>query len=76
MRTTLNLPDAIAAQAKKRALEEGTTMTDILVQGLKARLERTTLARVLPVSKFAGGLASGVAWDSLVAAESAEVWYR
>jgi hypothetical protein len=76
MRTTLNLPDAIAAQAKKRALEEGTTMTDILVQGLKARLERTNLARALPVSKFSGGLAPGVAWDSLVAAESEGERYR
>ena len=69
MRTTLNLPDAVAAQAKKRALEEGTTMTDILVQGLMARLERTNLARVLPVSKVSGGLVSGVAWNTLVAAE-------
>jgi hypothetical protein len=76
MRTTLNLPDAIATQAKKRALEEDTTMTDILVQGHNARLERTTLARALPVSKVTGGLASGVAWDRLVAAESEGERYR
>jgi hypothetical protein len=76
MRTTLNLPDAIAAQAKKRALEEGTTLTDILVQGLKARLERIQLARALPVSKFSGGLAEGVEWDTLIAAESEGDGYR
>lgn len=70
MRTTLNLPDPIAIQAKKRALEEGTTMTDILVQGLKARLERSHQARVLPVSTASGGLVRGLAWDRLEAAES------
>jgi hypothetical protein len=69
MRTTLNLPDAMVAQAKKRAFEEGTTMTEILVLGLKARLERSQLARALPVSKSGGGLASGIRWEGLEAAD-------
>jgi hypothetical protein len=76
MRTTLNLPDPMVAQAKKKALEEGTTLTDILVQGLKARLERNQLARTLPVSKARGGLASGVDWDRLEAAEPEGETYR
>lgn len=45
-------------------------MTDILVQGLKARLERSHQARVLPVSTASGGLVRGLAWDRLEAAES------
>jgi hypothetical protein len=76
MRTTLNLPDPMVAQAKKRALEEGTTMTEILVQGLRARLERTQLARVLPVSKAAGGLVQGLEWARLEAAEPEGDRYR
>jgi hypothetical protein len=76
MRTTLNLPDPMVAQAKKKALEEGTTMTEILVQGLRARLERNNLVRVLPVSTSIGGLVRGVEWGTLEAAESEEDAYR
>ena len=76
MRTTLNLPDPMVAQAKKRALEEGTTMTDILIQGLKARLERSKLVRSLPVSTASGGLVQGVSWDTLEAAEPEGDLYR
>lgn len=76
MRTTLNLPDPMVAQAKKKALEEGTTLTELLVQGLKARLERNQLARTLPVSKASGGLARGVAWATLEAAEPDGESYR
>jgi hypothetical protein len=76
MKTTLNLPDPMVAQAKKRALEEGTTMTEILVQGLKARLERSQLVRVLPISKSTGGLVQGVEWDTLEATESEGDKYR
>ena len=76
MRTTLNLPDPMVAQAKRRALEEGTTMTDILVQGLQARLERTHPDRELPVSKAEGGLQRGVSWARLQAAEAEGELYR
>jgi hypothetical protein len=66
----------MVAQAKKRAFEEGTTMTDILVQGLKARLERSQLACALPVSKAGGGLNPGLRWGKLVAADSGVDDYR
>ena len=51
-------------------------MTDILVQGLKERLERRELARALPVSKAEGGLIPGVHWEKLVAADSTGDDYR
>jgi hypothetical protein len=76
MKTTLNIPDAVVAQAKKRAAAEGTTLTDILVQGLKARLEKSKPDRVLPISTASGGLKKGLRWDKLEAAEPEEELYR
>jgi hypothetical protein len=76
MRTTLNLPDPMVAQAKRRALEECTTMTELLVQGLKSRLETVSYIRDLPVSKAGGGLCEGVSWEDLAAAEPEEERYR
>jgi len=44
MRTTINLPDALAEAAKRRASEEGRTFTSVVEEGLRtvlaARLER------------------------------------
>lgn len=76
MKTTLNLPDVIALRAKRRALEEGTTLTELIVQGLKARLEREALPGELPVSRASGGLCPGVSWESLAAAEDGAEAYR
>jgi hypothetical protein len=38
MRTTINLPDALAAQAKARAAAEGRTFTSLVEEGLRAVL--------------------------------------
>jgi hypothetical protein len=65
MKTTLNIPDQIIKDAKLRAVEEGTTLTDLLVQGLRIRLARGAPARSLPVSSARGGLQPGVEWGSL-----------
>jgi hypothetical protein len=35
MRTTLNLPDSLAEQAKQRAIEQGRTFTSIVEEGLR-----------------------------------------
>lgn len=35
MRTTINLPDALAEEAKRRAKETGCTFTSLLVDGLR-----------------------------------------
>jgi hypothetical protein len=72
MRTTLNLPDSIALQAKRRALDEGTTLTDLIVQGLKARLGGKAAPGPLPVSEAVGGLKPGIDWNELAVADGSE----
>jgi len=76
MKTTLNLPDQIVRDAKRRALEEETTLTDLIVQGLKARLERGGQSVSMPVSQAGGGLRPGVDWARLEAAENEGEVYR
>ncbi len=38
MRTTINLPDNLIVQAKKVALESGTTLTEIIANALRESL--------------------------------------
>lgn len=76
MKTTLNIPDGLAREAKRVALLEGTTLTRLIVEGLENRLEKTQARGPLPVSGAAGGLREGVSWDHLVAAEPDEESYR
>lgn len=38
MRTTINLPDALAAEAKARAAAEGRTFTSFVEEGLRSML--------------------------------------
>lgn len=38
MRTTLNLPDALVEQAKRRAASQGRTLTSLIEEGLHAVL--------------------------------------
>lgn len=59
MRTTVDLPDELLRQARRRAAEEGTTLTALLADGLRLRLsgQRTSRRpRPLPVSRIGGGL--------------------
>jgi hypothetical protein len=60
MRTTVNLPDELLRQARQRAAEEGTTLTALLADGLRLRLDRSSSGsrrlRRLPVSKLGGGM--------------------
>ena len=65
MRTTLNIPDQIKKDAKMRAVEEGKTLTDLLVEGLRLRLGKTIPVRALPVSSASGGLLPEVDWRFL-----------
>ena len=76
MRTTLNIPDSLIKDAKRRAIEEGRTLTDLLVEGLKVRLARSAPARALPVSTATGGLLEGVTWEGLEPADHAGESYR
>lgn len=60
MRTTIDLPDGLLRNARKRAAEEGTTLTALLADGLRMRLgdssQPRTKSRKLPVSKINGGM--------------------
>lgn len=68
MKTTLNIPDDVARDAKLRAVEERKTFTDMVVEGLALRLARSAPSIPLPVSAARGGLQRGVEWSDLEAA--------
>jgi hypothetical protein len=56
VRTTLNLPDALAEEAKERAAAEGRTFTSLVEEGLRMVLERTPEASTRePLPTFRGG---------------------
>ncbi|MFP4552150.1 MAG: hypothetical protein ACLFNT_15185 [Spirochaetales bacterium] len=60
MRTTLNLPDELAREAKLRAVEENTTLTRLIVEGLEYRVRSPRSSGPLPVSRASGGVREGV----------------
>lgn len=40
MKTTIDIPDALADQARRLVRAEGTTLRDLVVSGLRAEIER------------------------------------
>jgi len=64
MRTTVRINDELLKRAKKRAADEGRTLTSLIEDGLAlilAESKRRSLERVqLPVSKASGGVLPGV----------------
>ncbi len=64
MRTTIRLQDKLLEQAKRKAAEEGRTLTSLVEEGLMiilAEPEQDERRRtVLPVSKASGGILPGV----------------
>lgn len=58
MKTTIDLPDSLAAEAKRVALEEGTTLRELVVSGLRrevaARQAPTDAAFVFPTAGGTG----------------------
>lgn len=40
MKSTIDIPDGLAAAAKSRARQDGTTLRELVVTGLRAELER------------------------------------
>ncbi|GAB6090599.1 hypothetical protein JCM12856_21920 [Spirochaeta dissipatitropha] len=76
MRTTLNIPDELVQKAKRLALRDGVTLTDMLVSGLSQRVAQSEGTFRLPVSSSGGGLCSGISWDDLSSADSEKDWYR
>lgn len=56
MKTTIDLPDALASEAKAVARESGTTLRDLMVSGLRRELaERESVPRVDFVFPTASG---------------------
>jgi hypothetical protein len=70
MKTTIELPDALASEAKALAHQQGTTLRELVVDGLRSELERRSRSTervdfVFPT--FGGdGLRPGVEWADLV----------
>ena len=64
MRTTVRINDDILKRAKKRAANEGRTLTSLIEEGLAVILSRpkpTRRHRVnLPVSRASGGVLPGI----------------
>ncbi len=57
MRTSMNLPDALLEDARARAAAEGSTVTNLVVEGLRARLaapRASTRATINPPSRRLG----------------------
>lgn len=55
MRTTINLPDALAEAAKARAAAERRTFTSLVEEGLRAVLADTTAAAPVELPTYGSG---------------------
>jgi hypothetical protein len=64
MRTTIRINDDLLKRAKKRAADEGRTLTALVEDGLVLVLSKAKASRrkriELPVSKAAGGVLPGI----------------
>ncbi len=64
MRTTIRINDDLLKQAKKRAADEGRTLTSLVEDGLRLILSKARASRrkriELPVSKATGGVLPGI----------------
>lgn len=40
MKTTIEIPDALAADARRLARDEGSTLRDLVISGLRSEIER------------------------------------
>jgi hypothetical protein len=69
MRTTVTLPDSLLVQAKKRASQEGITLSDLVVAAVRDRMLRPSqspnLGKFRLVEYGQGGLRSGLSWGQL-----------
>jgi hypothetical protein len=67
MRTTVNLPDDLLAQAKKVAIKTNTTLTQIIADALRVALDqrrRKAVKRKLKITTYGeGGVMPGVNLD-------------
>ena len=70
MKTTIELPDALAREAKALAHEQGVTLRELVVDGLRSELERRGNASVRVDFQFptygGDGLRPGIDWADAV----------
>ena len=68
MRTTIGIKDDLLKRAKKRAADEGRTLTSLVEDGLVLVLSKAKAGPrkriVLPVSKATGGVLPGIDLNS------------
>ena len=63
MRTTIRIKDDLLRRARKRAADEGRTLTSLIEDGLTLILAKRKASRErveLPVSKASGGVLPGI----------------
>lgn len=66
MRTSVDIPDHLLRQAKRAARERGTTLRQLLVDGLRSVVaagERARPHRLKDLSFGEGGLVAGLSWS-------------
>lgn len=66
MRTSVDIPDPLLRQAKKAARERGTTLRQLVVEGLRSMVGRGEPARrhrLKDLSFGEGGLVDGLSWS-------------
>lgn len=66
MRTSIDIPDPLLRRAKKLARERGTTLREILLQGLRSAVEAPSRPgpHVMRDCSFGeGGLVEGLSWS-------------
>jgi hypothetical protein len=70
MKTTIELPDALAQQAKNLAREQGVTLRELVVDGLRAEVQRRSTPRTQVDFHFptfeGAGLQPGVTYADLI----------
>jgi len=64
MRTTIRLPNDLLSKARRKAVDEGRTLSSLIQEALETALAEPKLARRtrvrLPVSRASGGTLPGV----------------
>lgn len=70
IKTTIELPDALAEEAKALARDQNVTLRELMVSGLRSELERRSAAAPRADFQFAtyggGGLQPGVKWADVI----------
>jgi hypothetical protein len=68
MRTSVDIPDHLLRQAKKTARERGTTLRQLVVDGLRSAVARGAPVRshrLKDLSFGRGGLVDGLSWSDV-----------